>query len=103
MESAFGEYGGLMAKTLSDRVTHFFTINEFQQVTETAYRGVELHVQGKTVRLMGAAGSSMSPERRRFVNGPSQRSGAGMLNRQSGSGPQACGCGPAASTSTNAS
>ncbi|MBP7621052.1 MAG: beta-glucosidase [Gemmatimonadales bacterium] len=56
VSKAFGEYGGLMAKTLSDRVTHFFTINEFKQVTETAYRGVELHVQGKTVRLMSAPG-----------------------------------------------
>src|SRR5690606_14232532 len=53
---AFGDYSGLMAKTLSDRVKHLFTINEFKQVTETAYRGVELHVQGKTVRLMSAPG-----------------------------------------------
>jgi beta-glucosidase len=53
---AFGEYAGVMAKALSDRVRHFFTINEFKQVTETAYRGVELHVQGKTVRLMSAPG-----------------------------------------------
>jgi hypothetical protein len=29
---AFGEYGGFMAKQLSDRVRHFFTINEFKQV-----------------------------------------------------------------------
>jgi beta-glucosidase len=53
---AFGEYGGFMAKHTSDRVRHFFTINEFKQVTETAFRGVELHVQGKTVRLMSAPG-----------------------------------------------
>lgn len=53
---AFGEYAGVVAKNLSDRVSHFFTINEFKQVTETAYRGVELHVQGKSVRLMGAPG-----------------------------------------------
>jgi beta-glucosidase len=53
---AFGEYSGLVAQTLSDRVRYFFTINEFKQVTETAYRGVELHVQGKTVRLMSAPG-----------------------------------------------
>jgi beta-glucosidase len=52
---AFGAYAGEMAKSLS-RVSHFFTINEFKQVTETAYRGIELHVQGKTVRLMGAPG-----------------------------------------------
>lgn len=53
---AFGDYSGFVAKHLSDRVSHFFTINEFKQVTETAYRGIELHVQGKTVRLMGAPG-----------------------------------------------
>ena len=53
---AFAEYGGFMAKHLSDRVRNFFTINEFKQVTETAFRGVELQVQGKTVRLMGAPG-----------------------------------------------
>jgi beta-glucosidase len=56
ISKAFGEYSGFMAKHLSDRVRHFFTINEFKQVTETSYRGVELHVQGKTVRLMGAPG-----------------------------------------------
>ena len=52
---------------------------------------------------ISVTGSSKPPDRRRCVNGPSQRSGAGMLNRQSGSGPQACGCGSASATSTNAS
>src|SRR5262245_48694326 len=53
---AFGDYAGVVAEGLGDRVRHFFTINEFRQVTESSYRGVELHVQGKTVRLMGAPG-----------------------------------------------
>jgi len=53
---AFGEYAGVVANALSDRVGYFFTINEFKQLTETAHRGVELHVQGKTVRLMTAPG-----------------------------------------------
>src|SRR5690606_33247982 len=53
---AFAEYGGFMAKHLGDRVRHFFTINEFKQVTETAFRGAEVHVQGRTVRLMSAPG-----------------------------------------------
>src|SRR5690606_12269837 len=53
---ALGDYAGFVAKHLSDRVRHFFTINEFKQVTETEYRGVELHVQGTTVRLMSAPG-----------------------------------------------
>ena len=53
---AFAEYGGFMAKHLSDRIRCCFTINEFKQVTETAFRGVAVHVQDKTVRLMGAPG-----------------------------------------------
>jgi beta-glucosidase len=53
---AFGEYAGVVAKSLSDRVRHFFTINEFKQVTETAHRGAEVHVQGNVVRLMTAPG-----------------------------------------------
>jgi beta-glucosidase len=36
---AFGEYAGYVAKHLSDRVRYFFTINEFNQVTDAGYRG----------------------------------------------------------------
>jgi cyanophycin synthetase len=56
---AFGDYAGYVAKNLSDCVRHFFTINEFKQVTETAYRGIELRLQGKTVRLHGAPGLTL--------------------------------------------
>jgi beta-glucosidase len=48
---AFGDYAGYVAKSLSDRVRYFFTINEFKQLADTGYHGVELTVQGKLVRL----------------------------------------------------
>jgi beta-glucosidase len=56
---AFGEYAGYVAKHLSDRVNYFFTINEFKQLADTGYRGVELTVQGKTVRLHIAPGLTL--------------------------------------------
>src|SRR5262245_1943356 len=56
---AFGDYAGYVAKNLSDRVRHFFTINEFKQVTETAYRIIELSPQGKTAPRHGAHGLTL--------------------------------------------
>ena len=57
---AFGEYGAVVAKHLSDRVGYYFTINEFNQVTATGHQGVELNVQGKTVRLHIAPGLTLA-------------------------------------------
>jgi beta-glucosidase len=57
---AFGEYGGYVAAHLSDRVRHFFTINEFNQVTMMGHRGVELIVQGKPVRMHIAPGLTLA-------------------------------------------
>lgn len=56
---AFGAYAGYVAEHLSDRVRHFFTINEFQQLADTGHRGVELRIQGKTVRLHIAPGLTL--------------------------------------------
>jgi beta-glucosidase len=56
---AFGDYAGFVAKHLSDRVRYFFTINEFNQVTDVGYRGVELTVHGKPVRLHFAPGLTL--------------------------------------------
>jgi beta-glucosidase len=56
---AFGEYAGYVAKHLSDRVRYFFTINEFGQVAEMGHRGVELHIQGKAVRMHIAPGLTL--------------------------------------------
>ena len=57
---AFGEYGGYVAKNLSDRVKYFFTINEFNQVTAMGHRGVELNIQGKPVRMHIAPGLTLA-------------------------------------------
>jgi beta-glucosidase len=56
---AFGDYANYVAKHLSDRVRHFFTINEFKQLAETGHRGIELLVQGKSVRLHIAPGLTL--------------------------------------------
>lgn len=42
---AFGEYAGLVARRLSDRVKHIFTINEFGAFVELGYR-VGIHAPG---------------------------------------------------------
>ena len=39
---AFAEYAGYVAKNLSDRVRHFFTLNEFQNFVDMGHRGVEV-------------------------------------------------------------
>lgn len=56
---AFGDYAGTVAKHLSDRVRHFFTINEFKQLADTGHSGIELHIQGKAVRLHIAPGLTL--------------------------------------------
>jgi len=49
---AFAEYAGYMAERLSDRVKHFFTINEFRSFVDAGYRGTEAQIGGgKTVHL----------------------------------------------------
>lgn len=58
---AFGDYAGHVAQHLSDRVQHFFTINEFQSFVEMGYRGNELVVQGKKTRLELAPGLQLPP------------------------------------------
>jgi len=56
---AFGDYAGYVAKSLGDRVKYFFTINEFNQVTVMGHRGVDMHVQGKLVRMHIAPGLTL--------------------------------------------
>jgi beta-glucosidase len=38
-----------MAEKLSDRVRHFFTLNEIRNFTDTCYRGLEVKVGGGVV------------------------------------------------------
>ena len=52
----FAEYAGYMAEQLSDRVKHFFTLNEFQNFVDMGHRGVEMVVQGQSVQIELAPG-----------------------------------------------
>src|SRR5215813_8082456 len=58
---AFADYAGYMAEKLSDRVRHFFTINEFRSFTDGGYRGAEVHVGGGVIRLEAAPGLKLAP------------------------------------------
>lgn len=49
--TAFGEYSGHVAKALSDRVRHFFTINEFSVFVELGHRGIDTVENGKSSRI----------------------------------------------------
>jgi beta-glucosidase len=53
---AFGDYAGYVAEKLSDRVKHFFTINEFRSFTEAGFRGHEAPIPGGGTRAF-----SLSP------------------------------------------
>src|SRR5215475_13288888 len=59
--TAFADYAGYIAEKLSDRVHHFFTINEFRSFVEGGYQGFNVKVGGgKTVHLGGAPGLRLS-------------------------------------------
>src|SRR3712207_6443831 len=58
---AFADYAGYVAEQLSDRVRHFFTINEFSSFVEQGYRGAEAVIGGKTVRFEAAPGVDVGP------------------------------------------
>jgi beta-glucosidase len=53
---AFADYSGFMAEKLSDRVKHFFTINEFHTFVDIGHQGIETDVGGGTVKLEVAPG-----------------------------------------------
>jgi beta-glucosidase len=53
---AFADYAGYVADKLSDRVKHFFTINEFRSFVDMGHSGVEMDVGGKTVTFAFAPG-----------------------------------------------
>src|SRR3712207_1796909 len=61
ISKAFGDYAGYMAEKLSDRVRHFFTINEFASFVGQGYGGAEAEIGGKVVRFEAAPGLSLSP------------------------------------------
>src|SRR5262245_16252939 len=57
----FADYAATMADRLSDRVRHFFTLNEIRNFTDTGYRGLEVKVGGGVVRFENAPGLKLAP------------------------------------------
>jgi beta-glucosidase len=53
---AFADYAGYVAERLSDRVKHFFTINEFRAFVDMGHHGVEIDVGGKKLTVELAPG-----------------------------------------------
>jgi beta-glucosidase len=58
---AFGEYAGFVAEKLSDRVRHFFTINEFRSFTEGGFKGFEIPAPGGSRTVYLAPGLNLPP------------------------------------------
>jgi beta-glucosidase len=58
---AFADYAGYMAEKLSDRVRHFFTINEFRSFVDMGYRGHTINIPGGTMISSIAPGLKLSP------------------------------------------
>jgi beta-glucosidase len=58
---AFGDYAGYVAEKLSDRVRHFFTINEFSSFVEMGYRGIEVNVGDGVTHFEAAPGLTLGP------------------------------------------
>jgi len=58
---AFGDYAGYMAEKLSDRVRHFFTINEFRSFVDLGHHGHETNVPGGTITISIAPELKLSP------------------------------------------
>ena len=58
---AFADYAGYMAEKLSDRIRHFFTINEFYSFADMGHHGIEMKVGGGTTWIELAPGLKLAP------------------------------------------
>jgi beta-glucosidase len=59
--TAFADYAGYVAEKLSDRVRHFFTINEFRTFVDMGHYGHTIKVPGGEMTLSVAPGRKLSP------------------------------------------
>jgi beta-glucosidase len=58
---AFADYVGYVAEKLSDRVRHFFTINEFRSFVDMGHHGHEVKVSGGAMTISLAPGLKLAP------------------------------------------
>ena len=57
---AFADYAGYIADKLSDRVHHFFTINEFRSFVDMGHQGMDVPISGGTMHIALAPGLKLS-------------------------------------------
>jgi beta-glucosidase len=57
---AFGDYAGYVAEKLSDRVRHFFTINEFRSFVDGGHHAIVIKVPGGTMTVSAAPGLNLA-------------------------------------------
>src|SRR5262245_13566795 len=58
---AFADYAGTVAEKLSDRVRHFFTINEFRSFVDMGHHGHAVPIPGGSVDISIAPGLKLPP------------------------------------------
>ena len=58
---AFADYAGYVAEKLSDRVRHFFTINEFRSFVDMGHQAKVVNVPGGTMTISIAPGLNLAP------------------------------------------
>jgi beta-glucosidase len=58
---AFADYAGYVAEKLSDRVQHFFTINEFRTFVDMGHTAKVISIPGGTMTLSLAPGLNLAP------------------------------------------
>jgi beta-glucosidase len=58
--NAFAQYAGYIAAQLSDRVRHFFTLNELQSFVDGGHRGLDANTSGGIVHLELAPGLKLT-------------------------------------------
>lgn len=97
---AFADYAGYVAGQLSDRVKHFFTVNELSSFVDIGHRGFETVIDGKRVRIELAPGlrlsnASLNQVRHHAVLGHGLAVQAIRANAKAGTR-----CGPAENLST---
>ena len=97
---AFADYAGTMAAQLSDRVTNFFTINEFFSFVDIGHRGLETTVDGKKGRIEFAPGLRLSNAKLNQVRHHAVLAQGLSVQAIRASGKAGTRCGPADNLST---
>ena len=97
---AFADYAGYMAERLSDRVRHFFTLNEFQTFVDAGYRGAETKVPGGVIRFELAPGLALAPRELNQVRHHAVLAHGLAVQAIHANGKQGTRCGPAEVLST---